>query len=332
MTESSRVLRPLDQAEHAIHMLEEYRTSDELGRAVVETWHAVDRSLRLLLRSDPDAPDELRLAALSPDELPFDRLLDALRRRELISLELAGSAHEFERVAERAMRGEVRAADGDVARRVVARLREEVTARPPVAAEREPLVAAGAGDEVAGIEAESDATLPPERWAGARRLTIAAAVVSILVLVAFVFVLLRWFDDRMESAMAAFAAGRLDEAEATFQDILEDAPEDVTVLLYLGRINRRQGDHAAAADYLRRAARSAPDDPVVRRELGHLFMDLERPAAAAEQYRRALEANPGDERAWIGLILALRAAGDPRAEEVLRQAPSTVRAVLTTGE
>src|SRR5690606_41030729 len=65
---------------------------------------------------------------------------------------------------------------------------------------------------------------------------------SVLVLVAFLFVLVRWFDDRMETAIAAFAAGRLDEAETTFQDVLEDAPEDVTVLLYLGRINRRQGD------------------------------------------------------------------------------------------
>ncbi len=329
MTDASRVLRPLDEAEHAIHMLEEYRTTEELGRAVVETWHAVDRSLRLLLRTDPDAPDALRLAALSPTELTLDRLLDALRRRDAISIELAGSAHELERAAARSERGDVRAADGDLARRVVALLRDEVTGRRRAEAEEPPLVLAGPDEEAAGAEPES--ALPPERWAGARRLTLAAAVVSVLVLIAFVFVLLRWFDDRMDNAVAAFAAGRLDEAEAAFQEILEDAPEDVTVLLYLGRINRRQGDHAAAADYLRRAARLAPRDPAVRRELGHLFMELERPAAAAEQYQRALEADPGDERAWIGLILALRSAGDPRAEELLRQAPPNVRAVLTTG-
>src|SRR5690606_68269 len=105
MTDASRVLRPLDEAEHAIHMLEEYRTTEELGRAVVETWHAVDRSLRLLLRTDPDAPDALRLAALSPTELTLDRLLDALRRRDAISIELAGSAHELERAAARSERG-----------------------------------------------------------------------------------------------------------------------------------------------------------------------------------------------------------------------------------
>jgi len=330
MTDPSRVLRPLDEAEHAIHMLEEYRTADELGRAVVDSWRAVDRSLRLLLRSDPEVPDELRLAALSPDELPLERLLNALRNRGLISLELAGSAHELGRAAERAQHGDVRAADGDLALHVVARLREEVTAPRPSEPEKEPLVVVGAGEE--GVEPETGVTIPPERWSGARRLTIAAAAVSVLVLVAFLFVLVRWFDDRLETAIAAFAAGRLDEAEATFQDVLEDAPEDVTVLLYLGRINRRQGDYAAAADYLRRAARLAPNDPVVRRELGHLFMELDRPTSAAAQYQRALEADPGDERAWVGLILALRAAGDPRAEELLRQAPPSVRAVLTRGE
>ena len=131
---------PFDEAEHAIHMLEEYRTADELGRAVVDSWRAVDHSLRLLLRSDPEVPDELRLAALSPDELPLERLLNALRHRGLISLELAGSAHELGRAAERARHGDVRAADGDLALRVVARLREEVTAPRPSEPEKEPLV------------------------------------------------------------------------------------------------------------------------------------------------------------------------------------------------
>ena len=167
--------------------------------------------------------------------------------------------------------------------------------------------------------------LPPERWAGARRLTIAAAVVSVLVLVAFLFVLVRWFDDRMETAIAAFAAGRLDEAEATFQDILEDAPDDVTVLLYLGRINRRQGDYTAAADYLRRAAARARRSGRAQ-ELGHLFMELIGP-------RRRLHNTSGpsrrigDERAWIGLILApLRGRSRPRnfcVRRRLRCAPSS---------
>src|SRR5690606_8745840 len=194
MTDPSRVLRPLDEAEHAIHMLEEYRTADELGRAVVDSWRAVDHSLRLLLRSDPEVPDELRLAALSPDELPLERLLNALRHRGLISLELAGSAHELGRAAERAQHGDVRAVDGDLALRVVARLREEVTAPRPSEPEKEPLVLVREEREE-GAEPETGVTLPPERWSGARRLTIAAAVVSVLVLVAFLFVLVRWFDD-----------------------------------------------------------------------------------------------------------------------------------------
>ncbi|HEX6939001.1 MAG TPA: tetratricopeptide repeat protein [Longimicrobiales bacterium] len=331
MTDSLRVLRPLDEAEHAIRLLDEYRTPADLARAVLETWRAVEHSLRLLLRADRDAPDELRLVALSPAELPTPRLIDALRQRDTISLELAGIAHELERAAARAERGEVMAADADVARQAVARLRAEA-GRPPQAPSptEGPPPAPARGAEEPG-PAEAAGAVPPERWSGARRLTIAAAAVAVLVLVAFLFALLRSLDDQMDAATAAFAAGRLDEAEAAFRAVLEDAPEDVTAHLYLGRINRRQGDYAAAAEYLRNAVRLEPEDPDVRRELGHLFMDLERPGPAAEQYERALEAEPEDERAWIGLILALRAAGDPRAEAVLRQAPPEVRAVLSTG-
>ncbi len=324
MTGPSRALLPLDEAERAIRLLEEYRTPAELARAVHETWRAVEQSLRILLRSDHDAPDELRLAALSPAELPTTRLLDALRRDELISLELAGMAHELERAAARAEHGEIRATDGDLALQVVDRLRAGLTAPRPTPA---------AGAEAPGEAVEEPApAVPPERWSGARPLTIAAAAVALLVLLVFFFVLVRSLDDRMDEATAAFAAGRLEEAEARFQAVLEDAPDNVTAHLYLGRINRREGDYGTAAEHLRAAARLAPDDPDVRRELGHLFMDLGRPRAAVDQYQRAVEIEPADERAWIGLILALRAAGDPRAESLLRQAPPEARAVLTTAD
>ncbi len=339
MTGASRVLRPLDEARGAIRLLDEYATPAELGGAVRETWRAVEQSLRLRLRADRESPDELRLAALSPTDLPVSRLLDALRRRDLISMELAGSAHELERAVSRAEQGEVRAADGDLARRVVQLVRSELPASMEEAAGA-PVsggVTVRRTDEeerglTEGEPAEEVEATPPDRWPGARRLRLLAAAVALLVLVMFIFVLVRSLDDRMEEATAAFAAGRLDEAEQLFEELLVDEPESVVVRLYLGRINRRQEDYEAASEHLRAAAREAPTDPYVRRELGHLFMDLDRPRAAAEQYQRALEVRPDDERAWIGLIVALRAANDSRAEELLRQAPPEVRAVLTRGE
>lgn len=334
MTELARALRPLEEARRAIHLLDTYTTPAELGGAVQAVWGAVEQSLRLLLRADRQAPDALRLAALSSSELPTERVIEALRQRELISIELAGSVHELERAAVRAARDDVRAADADVARRAAALLREEIGKRAGEAGEASEAPARGA--EERGMKTVSAEPVPvetdPERWPGARRMRLLAAGIALLALVALVIALLRGLDDSMEEATAAFAAGRFADAERLFEGILADAPNNVDALLYLGRIHRREGDYEAAARRLREAARIAPQDPHVRRELGHLFMELGRPRAAAEQYQRAVEVEPEDERAWIGLIRALRAAGDARAEDLLKQAPPEVRAVLTTME
>src|SRR2546430_6435111 len=117
MIDPARVLQPLDEAQTDIRQLSDYQNTDDLSRAVQEAWRAVERSLRLLLRADMGAPDALRLSALSADELPADRLIESLRQRNRISLELAGMTHELERAAARAAAGGVRAADADVGRR-----------------------------------------------------------------------------------------------------------------------------------------------------------------------------------------------------------------------
>jgi hypothetical protein len=55
-------------------------------------------------------------------------------------------------------------------------------------------------------------------------------------------------------------------------------------------------------------------------------MDLGQPRSAVAQYERALEQEPEEMRNWAGLIRALRALGDPRAERLLRDAPPEVQA------
>lgn len=324
---TDRILRPLWEAGPELRLLDAYRDADELARAVGAVWAAVEHSLRLLLREDTTAPDPVRLAALAPDELPLPRLLETLRARDRITIELAGTAHDLGRAAERAARGEVRAADADLARAAVALLEAEVAAREP---ETEAGAVAIAGPpHTPGPPPEPVPAVPPDRWRGARALRITAAVIALLALATSVFVLFRALDDQMSEGLAAFRRGDLEAAVAHFEAVVDEAPRNVTARLYLSRVLRRQGEYEAAAEHLRAAARISPTDADVRRELGHLFMDLDRPRSAAAQYRQALEAEPGDERAWIGLVLALRAAGDPEAEIVLRRAPPGARAALT---
>src|SRR5512142_3350841 len=128
MIDAPRVLRPLSEAGDATDKLVTYERPAELAAALEATWTAVDRSLRLLLRSDTSVPEAARLAALSPGDLPLPRLIEALRQRGLISMELAGRVHELSQAAQRAASGDVRASDADVGRQAVLDLRREVTA------------------------------------------------------------------------------------------------------------------------------------------------------------------------------------------------------------
>lgn len=322
MIDSARVLQPLREAEDAVRRLGDYDSPEELARALDETWQAVERSLRLFLRADPAAPDSLRLAALSPAQLPVDQLLEALRRRELISLELAGTTHEFEQAAARARRGEVRAADADLAGRVVERLRTEVQA----AGEAPVREAARNAAEARMLDEKAHSVPQPEPRV--RPFTVIAAAVALLALVTLLVVLVVSLDSQMDDAIAAFEAQRLEAAESGFREVLQEAPDNITAHLYLGRIHRRQREYEEAAEHLRTASRLDRNDPDVLRELGYLFLDLGRPQAAAQHFRAALEAEPENTRNWIGLVRALRAAGDPGADELLRRAPPEVRAAL----
>jgi len=323
MIDPSRVLQPLDEAEDAIRRLKDYRTPEQLADAVRAVWLAVEHTLRLLLRSDRGAPDALRLAALSPVDLPTDRLIQGLRDRGLISIELGGLAHELEQAAQRAEAGQPRAADADVAQGAVDRLRAEVHAlgEEPVRAAAHQTVSDRTLDEPA-------APVPPPRRGRGLLVGVAVAVAGLVLVFLIIGRLADGTADAMDEAVADFRAGRLTEAEAGFRTVLERDPENVSALLYLARIHRRENRLDSAADRLREAAALAPEDADVRRELGHLFLQLGRAEEGIRQYRRAVELEPEQAANWLALIRALRAIDSPEADDWLRRAPPEVQAAL----
>jgi tetratricopeptide (TPR) repeat protein len=335
MIDPDRVLQPLKEEEGAIGRLDTYTSPAELADAVVAVRDAVDRSLRLLLRNDPGAPDELRLKALSAKDLPHHELLPALRRRELISLALAGSIHGLEQAADRAVADAAEATDADAARRVVEALRREVGApsrdpAPPAFVGKQPVLDAPARP-VHEVPARPVHEVPPARQGRPFGYLVAVGVVALLAVVVILFVVRNGGPSATAQGVTAFATGDYVAAEGHFQSAVRADSGDVTALLYLGRIYRRDARFRESAAVLGSAADRAPDDPDVRRELGNLFMDLERPTAAAQQFDRARELAPANALNWIGLIRALRAAGDPQAEVWLERAPPEVRAALTSG-
>jgi tetratricopeptide (TPR) repeat protein len=314
MTEPA-ALRPLTEVMDQIRRLDDYASEEELAAAVRAVADAVERSLRARLRADPTAPDDHRLGALAADALSLDEVVQSLRARDLIALETAGTVHELVAAADRAERGAARPADADLARTAVDRLRTEFGQGP---APGEP------------VPVEETPPGPPsvvER--GGRWMRWVAALFAAFAVVAAAWVLTRGGAQEYDAALVAFRAGRLDSAAAGFERVLEDRPGHVTSMLYLARSYRRLDRPGEAAGVLREAVERAPDDPGVRRELGHLFMDLGRPITAIAQYERALEHEPEEPLNWAALIRAFRATGDPRAEQLLRDAPAEVQATLS---
>ncbi len=324
MIDAPRVLRPLSEAGDAIDSLVTYSRPRELAEAVKATWTAVERSLRLLLRSDTAVPDEHRLAALSSEQLPLPNLLEALRQRNLVSMELAGRVHELAQAADRAAHGDVRASDADVGRQAVAELRREVTA-----AADSPIQEVAHHAVETGAVQEAPQAVPAAR--GSRRPPL-IPILIVLVIAGAIIGLVYWLTHRGGSdadAVAAFKEGRLGVAEQQFRSTVQDHPDDVLALLYLARIYRREGRFASADTMLGQAVRYAPDDPDVRRERGHLLMAAGQPSRAATEYERAVQAAPKEKLNWIGWVQALRASNDPRVGDVIRRAPPDAQAFLT---
>jgi cytochrome c-type biogenesis protein CcmH/NrfG len=344
MMETDRALAPLNAASAAIDRLDTYRTPQELAESLQAIGQAVERALRQLLRSDTTAPDELRLAALSPDELPIDRLIPALRKNDVISIPLAGMLHELMQAAARASDNDVRASDADNARAAVRRLREDVQAHNAAAPAGTTAVSgdvrtatrADASMRDAATNAirrgdieETPHTVSPNRKSiGAR----AALPIVLLALVALIIWGVMHFlmggASAMNAGVTAFEAQRWGVAEQNFRAVISDHPKDVTARLYLGRVLRVEGRAKEAGQVLNDARKLAPKDADVLRELGGAFMDMNTPGAAVTAYRQAQELDPSNAANWVGLVRALRAAGDPSAEQVLQQAPAEAQAAL----
>ena len=352
MIETDRVLRPLKEAEPAIDRLDTYESPAVLTEALRATWHAVDRTLRTLLRSDATAPDSIRLTAMSSEQMSADTVLTELRRRELVTMGLAGRVHELRQAIERAERGEVRAADADNARDVVRCVKEEVhgisrrprtsgastaSAAPAGAGASSPEILSVSDDEVwLGSSSSAptaahvaEALRDTARFqAGSRSLWIAAAATALLV-IAVAAVLLLGRESEMEKGVAAFREDRGGVAEQHFRAALEEDDGNNTARLYLARILRGQGRNEEAADVLRTAASLDGQDAAVRRELGYLFLDLDVAKPAVQQFRRAVEIDPVEPLNWVGLYEALVRDGDTAgAAETLRRAPAEAQTLV----
>ena len=331
MIEADRILEPVAPDAAPVRGLREYTSATSLADALRGALAAVEQSLRLLLRADRGAGEQDRMRAMSPQELPFEQLVERLRARDRISIQLAGTIHELRRRIEGGGPAFVPAPqDADRALELIARLRREVQEQedaPMRAAAHHavvdhPITVAATPNEVPPARKRARAGLPDLR----RPFKVGLIVGALLGLALVVWLLTR--SDPMEQGIEAFSEGEMTEAVRHFREAVADDEQNPTPRLYLGRVYRRLGRHEEAGDQLRRAAALAPRDADVRRELGYLFIDLRSFGAAVRQFEQAVELEPDNDASWIGLVRAMRLGNDPRAEATLARAPANARALL----
>ncbi|WP_233272618.1 tetratricopeptide repeat protein [Paraburkholderia acidisoli] len=118
---------------------------------------------------------------------------------------------------------------------------------------------------------------------------------------------------RFAAALDAHAAGRLDEAQARYGDLLALDPTHAEALHYSGVARHQLGDHAGALALIDRALALAPANATCWSHRGLAAGALGRRDEAVRALREALRLNPEFADAHNNLGLALREAGEAEA-------------------
>ena len=95
--------------------------------------------------------------------------------------------------------------------------------------------------------------------------------------------------------------GRLEKAEAVYQQLLAAAPGDSDALHYFGVLRMSQGRRDEAIDLVTRALKIAPLNPDAWNSLGNMVAATGKPNAPEYAFKRALELKPDYLEAWYNL-------------------------------
>ena len=106
--------------------------------------------------------------------------------------------------------------------------------------------------------------------------------------------------------------GDLESVEQLLRDAEAAAPGRVDICGFLGTVLAERKRFADAALYFDRAIAADPASSFLRHQRGFALLRASEFAEARRQFEHALHVNPSEQLALAGLLLALRAEGDPR--------------------
>jgi Flp pilus assembly protein TadD len=131
----------------------------------------------------------------------------------------------------------------------------------------------------------------------------------------------------LSSGAELHRAGKLAEAAANYQRVLQADPRNPDAWHLLGVATLQLGNPSLAADYLRKAISISPSAPEFHRSLGRTLLVRNDVTAAVATLRKSVELDPRSPGGWNMLASALLRSGQAEeavwaASECLRLAPN----------
>jgi tetratricopeptide (TPR) repeat protein len=114
----------------------------------------------------------------------------------------------------------------------------------------------------------------------------------------------------LEEGMAHHRAGRLQDANRCYSQVLSEEPAHADALNLLGTIAGEQKRFGRAVDLFDRAIRRKPREPVYRNNLGNTLIKAKEYDLAVEQLEEAVRLKPDYSDALCNLAVAYSACGD----------------------
>jgi tetratricopeptide (TPR) repeat protein len=299
-------LAALDTGRPIVARLDITRDPEDVAADIIDAWHAAETALRSLVGGSA---------------LTGQALVRELRQRELLSLDEAHALLEFLAARERVERTSYRPTSADIAaaregfQKLEARLATLVDGELPSYTASAPT----AGPAPATSEPVPDYV--PKAAVSQRGPGLALAIILLLAIglgVGGYLVLsnVDWSFGRaarqsaaLDRGIAAYAAGRREEAEGEFTKAVRDDPGNALPHVYLARIAREKGDLVTASRELDQAIRLEPASAVAQREMGSFLLATGKPDLARKFYIRAAQLDPEDRSAQGYLACALTRLG-----------------------
>lgn len=111
----------------------------------------------------------------------------------------------------------------------------------------------------------------------------------------------------LQQAIEHHQSGRLLQAQAIYQQILQAEPDHADALHLLGLIYHQEGNSIAAVELIQKAINAKPSEAIYYFNLGNMHQDLSQLDEAVACYRQALLYQPDSIDTLIGLGTTLRA-------------------------